>query len=268
LDKYPSAKAVIVVHFGGHAADIPKMQAICQKRGVRIIEDAAHSFPSKLNNVYVGTMGETACFSFYANKTITTGEGGMFLTSNEDLFHRVKVMRLHGIDRDIWKRFTSSKSSWEYDVIAPGYKYNMPDLVAAVGLAQLERAEEFRGKRQICAEFYYRELSDIDSITLPRCDVEMSDHAWHLFPIVLGQKCGISRDDFIVEMNKRGVGLSVHYKPLHRMTYYRERYGHKCEDFPGTEKIWKGTVSLPIYPSLNEDELAYIVGSIRDVLQN
>jgi dTDP-4-amino-4,6-dideoxygalactose transaminase len=271
LNKHNNVKALILVHYGGQAPIISTPEGegivdICQKKHIHLIEDAAHAFPSKFQNQYIGSFGEVACFSFYANKTITTGEGGMLVTNNETIYNRVKVMRLHGINRDIWARFTDNKSSWEYDVIAPGFKYNMPDINAAIGLAQLEKAEYFRINRQRCATFYLNELKEIQSIDLPICYGPMENHSWHLFPIIIRPEATISRNEFIQRMAKEGVGTSVHYKPLHRMTYYKETYNLNPEDFPNTEKIWNGTVSLPVYPDLKEKELKYICQTIKKIL--
>jgi dTDP-4-amino-4,6-dideoxygalactose transaminase len=190
----------------------------------------------------------------------------MLATNDESVAERVKVMRLHGINRDIWDRYTSAGSSWEYDVIAPGYKYNMSDVAAAIGLAQLERADLMRQERERCAKFYFKNLVDVDTIDLPSVRENMADHAWHLFSIVLNKRSRVTRDRFIELMAGKGIGTSVHYKPLHRMTYYKERYGLRPEDFPNAERIWKGCVSLPIYPSLNNEELEYICKTIRNIL--
>ena len=268
---YRDVKTLIMVHFGGHPAQMTRSDGagildVCRRRGIRVIEDAAHAFPTRWAGRMIGTFGDVTCFSFYANKTITTGEGGMLVTENEVVYQRAKVMRLHGINRDVWDRFTADKPSWEYDVIAPGYKYNMSDLAAAVGLAQLERAEEFRRERERCARFYLRELADVPGIDLPPVRVAHADHAWHLFPIVLNQKANLSRNRFIEVLAENGIGTSVHYKPLHRMTYYREQYGLRPEDFPNAERIWEGCVSLPIYPTLSDDDLGYVCETIRQIL--
>ena len=264
-------KAIIVVHYGGQSPILTTPDGkgiidICRRNNITVIEDAAHAFPTKFDGKYIGTFGDVTCFSFYANKTITTGEGGMVITDSEAIYNRVKLMRLHGITRDIWDRFTSITPAWEYDVVAPGYKYNMPDINAAIGLAQLEKAAFFRDQRQRCAAFYYENLNDTKGIDLPRCQGLMSDHSWHLFPIKLTQKANLNRDEFITQMNKAGIGTSVHYKPLHRMTYYKEKYKLNPQDYPNTERIWEGTVSLPIYPSLTEDELNLICQTIRRVI--
>ena len=240
---------------------------ICLKNNIYLIEDAAHAFPTKFGSRYIGSFGDATCFSFYANKTITTGEGGMLVTDNETIYNRAKIMRLHGINRDIWERFTSNKSSWEYDVVAPGFKYNIPDINASIGLAQLEKAENFRYRRQCCAEFYLNELKDITSIDLPVILGPFENHSWHLFPIIIRPESTVSRNEFIKLMANEGIGTSVHYKPLHRMSYYKEVYNLKPEDFPNTERIWNGTVSLPIYPELTNDELKFICQTIRRVLK-
>ncbi len=273
IKKHPLVKFLMVVHYGGQAAEMVSgttrgILEICEEQGIRIIEDAAHAFPARDRGWIVGNLGDVTCFSFYANKTITTAEGGMLCTSDEAIARRARIMRLHGIDRDIWNRYTQANSSWEYDVVAPGFKYNMPDVNAAIGLAQLERAEELRQQRQRCAEFYLEALKDIPCIDLPQLRVDPEDHAWHLFPIVLKPEAPLSRDKFIAQMNAKGIGTSVHYKPLHRMTYYRERYGLRPEDFPNAEKRWQGCVSLPIYPSLSERELLYISGCIGEILNS
>ena len=271
ISENPDVKALILVHYAGQAPLMTTREGdgiidICHRNNITVIEDAAHAFPAKFENRFIGTFGDITCFSFYANKTITTGEGGMLVTDNEEVYKRVKIMRLHGINRDIWERFTSSGASWEYDVVAPGFKYNMPDLNAAVGLAQLEKAGYFRSLRQRCAEFYYSELNDIPVIDLPVCSVPPESHSWHLFPIKIRSESSVSRNDFMKFMSERGIGTSVHYKPLHQLTYYRETYGLKPENYPNAEMIWQSTVSIPIYPELLEDELKYICNTIREIL--
>ncbi len=266
IKKHPDVKAVMLVHYGGQAARMDEIIPLCQKYGLRIIEDAAHAFPTKLNGRYVGSFGDVTCFSFYANKTITTGEGGMLTTDQESIYQRVKTMRLHGINRDIWDRFTSKSGKWEYDVIAPGFKYNMPDINAAIGLAQLERAEEFRVQRQRCAEYYFERLSDLRTIDLPVNRTKSDDHSWHLYPVVLNDRCHIERNSAITALTEKGIGTSVHYKPLHRMTYYRQTYRLNPDDFPNAERMWKGNISLPIFPTMSEAQLDYVVESLKELL--
>ena len=271
LERHPEARALMLVHYGGQAAELVSKNGdgihdICRKHNVTVVEDAAHAFPARIRGKTIGAVGDVACFSFYANKTITTGEGGMLTTHDEEIAKRVRCMRLHGIDRDVWNRFTSDKPSWEYDVIAAGYKYNMPDTAAAIGLAQLERADWLRAERERCARYYFERLADVTCIDLPLLHVDMADHAWHLFHIVLKDEAPVGRNRFIEEMAEAGIGTSVHYKPLHRMTYYRERYHLRAEDYPNAERMWKGCVSLPIYPALTEDDLAYICQTVKSIL--
>jgi dTDP-4-amino-4,6-dideoxygalactose transaminase len=265
--KNPDVKYLIIVHYGGHSANMPEIMKICNQNSIKILEDAAHAFPAKLNGKMVGSFGDVTCFSFYANKTITTGEGGMLVTDNKEIYKRVKTMRLHGINKDIWDRFTAKTPSWEYDVVEAGYKYNMPDVNAAIGIGQLEQAELFRQERQKAVEYYYKHLQQLDSIDLPISHIPLQDHAWHLFPIVLNVKAKISRNKFIELLSDSGIGTSVHYKPLHQMTYYKEKYGLVPEDYPNAEKTWKGNVSLPLYPFMEEDDLEYICSTIIEILK-
>lgn len=268
----PGVKAVVVVHFGGQAAEMVAggesagILGVCRRHGLKVIEDAAHAFPTRLQGRMVGGFGDATCFSFYANKTITTGEGGLLATDDPRVFERARVMRLHGIDRDVWARFTAESACWEYDVIAPGFKYNLPDVAAAIGLAQLERAEELRRERQRCAAFYQEHLGGTAGIDLPVCRGPHQDQAWHLFWLVLNEASRVERNRFIELMNEAGIGTSVHYKPLHRMTYYRERYDLAPEAFPAAERHWRGCVSLPIYPSLTNAELGYVCDTVRRIL--
>jgi dTDP-4-amino-4,6-dideoxygalactose transaminase len=249
-------KAFIPVHLGGQAADMlgddgeDGLLAICRSHGIAVVEDAAHAFPARCAGQMIGSIGDVTCFSFYANKPITTGEGGMVTTNSAKIAQRVRVMRLHGIDRDAWKRYSEVGATWEYDVVAAGYKYNMSDVAAAIGLAQLEKAWFMRKARQSCAEYYFKSLQGVRGIDLPKVIVPMEDHAWHLFPIVLTEESAVSRNEFIDRMTAEGIGTSVHFKPLHRMTYYANRYGLKPEDFPAAEKIWRGNVSLPIWAGM------------------
>lgn len=266
IRKNPDVRYLIVVHYGGQSANMDLIMDVCKAFNIKILEDAAHAFPSKFRDKMVGTFGDATCFSFYANKTITTGEGGMLVTNDEAIYKRVKIMRLHGINRDIWDRFTSNVPSWEYDVVEAGYKYNMPDITAAIGLGQLEQAELLRQERQNVVEYYFHHLADLDMIDLPVSHVPFKDHAWHLFPIVLNNKAPISRNSFIEKMGEAGIGISVHYKPLHQMSYYKQRYNLIQEDYPNAQRTWEGNVSLPLYPFMKEEDLAYICKTIRAIL--
>lgn len=271
LDRDRGIRAVIVVHFAGQPARMlsdtrPGLREVCRSRGVKLLEDAAHAFPARCGGQAVGTLGDATCFSFYANKTITTGEGGMLTTDDEAIAARARVMRLHGIDRDVWDRFTSAKPSWEYDIVAPGYKYNMPDINAAIGLAQLERASAMRDRRQQIAARYIERLAELPALDLPLIHVPPEDHAWHLFVIVVRPEAPVSRDQLIRLLADRGIGTSVTYKPLHRMTYYRDRYALDPAAFPEAERHWRGCLALPIYPGLSDAEIDYVCDILSEVL--
>ena len=264
--EHPDVRYLIVVHYGGQAANMSEIMKICRENNIKILEDAAHAFPASLNGIKVGSFGDITCFSFYANKAITTGEGGMLVTDDELMYKRVKTMRLHGINRDIWDRFTAKLPSWEYDVVEAGYKYNMPDVNAAIGLGQLEQAELFRAERQKAVEYYFSHLAELEMLDLPLSHVPLKDHAWHLFPIVLNAKANITRNTLIEKLSEAGIGTSVHYKPLHHMTYYKERYKLKASDYPNAEKTWQGNLSLPLYPFMTEEDLAYICDTLKQIL--
>ncbi|BDX07664.1 DegT/DnrJ/EryC1/StrS family aminotransferase [Planctobacterium marinum] len=260
--------AVIVVHYAGQSAEMTGLDGICDyctKQEIKVLVDAAHAFPAFDQYGPVGSVGDVTCFSFYANKTITTGEGGMVVTNDSSLAKRIKVMRLHGIDRDVWDRFTKKGASWEYDVVAPGYKYNMPDVNAAIGLAQFKKAEIFRQQRQDIAEYYIGALQTEPSVKMFKSRVPHHQHAWHLFPILI--EAGHDRNLLIEELAKRNVGVSVHYKPIHRLSYYKNTYGLQPERFPNTEAIWKSCLSLPIYPEMTVSQAEYVISSLKNSLE-
>jgi dTDP-4-amino-4,6-dideoxygalactose transaminase len=271
----PRVKAVIPVHYGGQSVRMltdetgPGLLEVARELGLKIIEDAAHAFPARYRagGPRVGSLAETVCcFSFYANKTITSAEGGLLATGSEEAARRIRIMRMHGIDREVWDRFTAKTPAWQYDVVAPGYKYNLPDVLAAIGRAQLERAEEFRRERERCALRYLDALGTLKNLALPRlrAGLTSADHSWHLFPVVLRPE-GPDRNQLLEDLSARGIGTSVHYRPLYRMKYYAERYGLSPEAFPETEKIWAGTFSLPIYPSLADKEIDCICAALAEL---
>jgi dTDP-4-amino-4,6-dideoxygalactose transaminase len=266
--KASNLKAIIPVHFGGHPCDIDTLLRFAKENELKVMEDAAHAIPTRYKGKLIGAFGDITCFSFYANKTMTTGEGGMLCTDDDDIAKRVKVMRIHGINRDVWDRF-STGASWEYDVIAPGFKYNMPDINAALGIHQLKKIDIFREKRQRIAKIYYEELKDIPGLILPRIHCNMEDHSWYLFNVLIDPeetRKGIERNDFIREMTKRDIGSSVHYKPLHRMTYYKNTYVLKPEMFPNAEWVFQRCVSLPMFSAMTDNQLEYLVESIKETL--
>ena len=261
-------KAIIPVHFGGHPCDMDSILELATKNSLKVVEDAAHAIPTRYKGRLIGTFGDVTCFSFYANKTMTTGEGGMLCTDDHEIAKRVKIMRLHGINEDVWDRF-STGASWEYNVVAPGFKYNMPDINAAIGIHQLKKVDLFREKRERIARIYYEELGNITGLILPRINCDMKDHSWYIFIVLMDRdriRHSLGRNEFITEMTKRNIGTSVHYKPLHRMTYYKEKYGLKPEMFPNAELVFEKCVSIPIFSAMTDLQLEYVIESIKDIL--
>lgn len=259
-------KAVIPVHFAGLACNMSEIIAIARKNNIKVIEDAAHSFPTIYNGKYIGTLDTDATvFSFYANKTMTTAEGGMLVSHNADIINRAKVMRLHGISRDAFDRYQSKTPAWFYEVIEPGFKYNMPDISAAIGIHQLKKINIFQAKREAMAEIYFNELKELP-IILPEKAPDNDQHAWHLFTIRLDDSVKISRDDFILEMSKRDIGCSVHFIPLHRHPVWKEKYNLKAENFPIAEKAFNKIVSIPLYTAMTEDDQYRVINAIKEIL--
>ena len=274
IEKYPNASCVIPVHLGGKAARMrgtavaPGLLDLCEMHGLTMVEDAAHAFPAKYDESCAvgGSIGSLACcFSFYANKTITAGEGGMITTEDEEVANRLRRMRLHGIDQPAWDRTHAKDRAWEYDVVAAGYKYNLPDLSAAVGLAQLEQADTFHNARRRIAEKYQQQLAGLPGLRLPVQDAS-TNHAWHLFVVHLDEGAPVDRDGFIEALKADGIATSVHYKPLHHMTYWAARTGVQPEQLPGAESWWKGCVTLPLFPSMRNEEVDAVCTAVRRVL--
>ncbi len=263
-EHYRRVAAVVPVHIGGEPCSIPDILDICRPLRIPVVEDAAHALPSVTESGTAGCFGETGVYSFYATKTITTGEGGMIVTDDDDIADRIRITRLHGIDRPIWDRYTKPKKrGWEYDIVAVGFKYNMPDLAAALGRTQLRKADRFYRRRKQIADRYRNELSRYDFIELPR---DIPGHSYHLFMILLDlTKLDIDRDGFADELASRGIGTSVHYKPLHLMSYYRKRYDLADTDFPNALARYKRTLSLPIYPDLTEEDVTDIIREVTDI---
>jgi dTDP-4-amino-4,6-dideoxygalactose transaminase len=255
--------AIVPVHVGGRACDMEAITAVATRHGVPVVEDSAHAFPVLHRGRMLGTWGDAGVFSFYATKAITTGEGGMVVTRREDLARRIRVMRLHGIDRDVWNRYTAGSGSWEYDVVEAGYKYNLTDLAAAIGVAQLAKAGTFLDLRRRVARAYLAGLGGCDFLDLPE---DTDDNGWHLFVVRLrAEQLSIDRNRFVAELQQRGIGTSVHFIPLHLMSYYCQRYGLRPEDFPVALRLYRAAISLPIYPSLTEEEIARVIAAVCEV---
>lgn len=262
LKKDPSIKGIIPVHIAGHPCDMEAFLELKNQYKIMLLEDAAHSFPVKSNGKFLGCIGDAGVFSFYATKTITTGEGGMIVTNNTEAAKRMSVMRLHGIDREAWDRYTSDKPTWQYSVVDAGFKYNMPDIAASIGREQLKKAAIFLKNRTKIANSYFRELGDLDFLRLPE---QQDNHAWHLFmPRIIPEKLTITRDEFIRNLIIQGIGISVHYIPLHIMPYYQKKYGYKAQDFPETIRAYNAVFSLPVYPGLTDEQLERIISAIKN----
>ncbi|QCT96228.1 DegT/DnrJ/EryC1/StrS aminotransferase family protein [Stutzerimonas degradans] len=259
-------KAIIPVHFAGRSADMRTIIGIARRHGLKVIEDAAHALPATCNGALIGTLdSDVTVFSFYANKTITTGEGGMLVTRDSEIAKRARIMRLHGINRDAFDRFTAKVPSWYYEVVAPGFKYNLTDIAASIGIHQLKKANIFQKKRQAIAERYNSELAGLPLILPP--NAEAGDiHSWHLYVIQLTEDAKVGRDTFIEKMFKQGIGMSVHYVPLHQHPYWRETYTLTPEMFPVSQKIYEHTATLPLYTRMTESDVDRVIGAVKKIL--
>jgi dTDP-4-amino-4,6-dideoxygalactose transaminase len=264
-------RAIIPMHFAGQAGDVEGARALAREFDLRLVEDAAHALPCD----YQGTAGawrrigagssDASCFSFYANKTITTGEGGMLVTDDERLADRVRVMSLHGISKDAWKRYTA-EGSWYYEIIAPGFKYNMTDIAAALGRVQLRKSDRLFEARRKLADTYRARLGDVGEVELP-VELPRRRHAWHLFVIRLRlERLGIDRAAFVDELKRRDICCSVAWLPLHMHPYYRDTYGYRPEDFPESARQWPRVISLPLFPGMSEEQQAAVVGAVREIV--
>ena len=259
-------KAIIPVHFAGMACDMQPIIEIARRHGLKVLEDAAHALPATYQSRLVGSLDTDATvFSFYATKTITTGEGGMIVTRDHAIAERCRAMRLHGISRDAFDRYTSTKPSWHYEVIAPGFKYNLTDIASSIGLQQLKKAWAFQERRQKMAERYDAELADLP-ITLPPQPENDDLHSWHLYAIRLDDSAGISRDEFIQQMSARGIGCSVHFIPLHLHPYWRNAYDLQPHDFPMAWRAYERAVSLPLYTKMTDDDQTRVIEAVKSIL--
>jgi dTDP-4-amino-4,6-dideoxygalactose transaminase len=257
-------KAIIPVHFGGQPCDMDAILEIARRHNLYIIEDAAHALPAKYRGKAVGTIGDITCFSFYATKTITTGEGGMATTQNPEWASRMKMMSLHGISHDAWKRY-AKEGSWYYEVVRPGFKYNLTDISAAIGLEQLKKCDVFAAARKHIAAAYHDAFADMPEIQPPVCAPELQ-HAWHLYVIHLQlERLKISRDQFIEALKEQGIGTSVHFIPLHLHPYYRDTFGYAPNDFPNATQAYQRIISLPIYPRMTEADIGHVIEAVREV---
>lgn len=259
-----NSKVIMPVHFAGRMSDMTTLRAIADKHGLRILDDAAHALPAHHQGVTVGKAGaDVTAFSFYANKTLTTGEGGMLVTADPAIAARARTMRLHGIDRDVFNRFTDPRASWVYDVVAPGFKYNLTDIASALGLVQLQRANDFGRIRTERVARYDAAFTDLPLI-LPPGPAVGDGHSWHLYIVQLTEDAPFNRDDFILALKEQGIGTSVHYRPLHQMTVWKPF----CEGaaFPEADLVFSRCVSLPLFMAMTDAEQDRVIEVVRGIL--
>lgn len=261
----PKTRAIMPVHFAGLACEMNEILAIARKHNLKVIEDAAHSLPTRYKDKIIGTLeSDVTVFSFYATKTITTGEGGMIVTRNAELAKRCKTMRLHGINRDAFDRYTSTKPAWYYEVVAPGFKYNLTDIASSLGIHQLRKADRFQKTRQEMAEKYISAFKGMDLIMPP--GAQPGDlHAWHLFVMRLGDSVKHTRDEFIQKMADLKIGTSVHFIPLHLQPYWKETYKLQDTDFPHALKNFQRAVSLPLYTKMTSADQDRVIAAVKQV---
>ncbi len=259
-------KAIIPVHIGGQPCEMDRILEITRNYNLKVIEDAAHALPARYQGKKVGTISDITCFSFYATKTITTGEGGMATTENPEWADRMRIMSLHGISQDAWKRYTA-EGSWYYEVLYPGYKYNLTDIAAAIGIEQLKRCDQFWEARRTIAAMYDKAFADIPEIRRP-VSIPDVQHAWHLYVIQLElERLRITRNEFIEALKKENIGTSVHFIPLHLHPYYRNTFGYKPQDFPNANAVFERIISLPVYPRMTEANVKDVIAAVRKIIR-
>ncbi len=260
LKKDSSIKAVVPVHVAGNLCNMKALTGLAKKYGVALIEDAAHAFPSKTAGGYGGTFGDAGVFSFYATKTITTGEGGMVCVHNEELAERIKLMRSHGINRTIWERYTDSRASWEYDVTEAGFKCNLPDILSAIGRVQLQKSENFYRKRKKIAEQFTAAFRNYEYFALPP---DGEGNAWHLYLLrLVPETLKIGRDEFARALQEAGLGISVHFIPHFLFTFLKNRYNLQAADFPRAAEKYEHSISLPFWPDMDDSAVTRVIETV------
>jgi perosamine synthetase len=261
----PRTKAIMPVHFGGHPCEMDAIGAVAQRHGLTVVEDAAHALPASYRGRPVGTIGDLTCFSFYATKTITTGEGGMVTTNDATLAEHMRVMSLHGISKDAWKRYTA-EGSWYYEIVRPGFKYNLTDLASSLGRVQLGRCDAFWRRREQIGRRYDAAFAALPEIRRPACRPDVQ-HAWHLYVIQLEEGAlDIGRNAFIEALRAERIGTSVHFIPLHMHPYYRAEYGYEPSDFPVARKAFEQAVSLPIYSRMTDADVDDVIAAVQRIV--
>jgi dTDP-4-amino-4,6-dideoxygalactose transaminase len=258
-------KCILPVHYTGHPCEMDDLKEIARRKNLFVVEDAAHAFPAKYKDQIIGTIGDLTAFSFYATKNITTGEGGM-LTGKPEFIEKARVYSLHGMDRNAWKRYDKG-SSWHYEVIYPGFKYNMTDIQASIGLQQLKKIDGFQKRRREIVDEYDKAFSQYPYFEIP-CQLPDIEHAWQLYVLRLNlETLQIGRDQFIEQLKERNIGTSVHFIPIHLHPYYREKYGLKPEDYPVAYSNFQRIISLPLYPRMSDQDINDVIEAVLDVAE-
>jgi dTDP-4-amino-4,6-dideoxygalactose transaminase len=261
-----NTKAIMPVHMAGQACNMNEIMEIAEEHDLYVFEDAAHAVWSKYDDKMIGSFSDGAAFSFYATKNLCTGEGGMVTTNDDELAEKIKINTLHGISKDVYDRYSKKGASWYYDVVTPGFKYNMPDINAAMGIEQLKKLEDMQLKRKEIEEKYNESFKEIEGINIPHVK-ENIRHAWHLYIILLDlEVLDINRDQFIERLEENDIGSSVHFIPIHYHKYYRENYDYQKGDFPNTEYVFERNISLPFYPSMTEKEINRVIKVVNDLI--
>lgn len=263
----PKTKAIVPVHYAGQACDLDEIYKIADEHNLFVSEDAAHAIYTRYKGNLIGHKPKGAVsYSFYATKNLATGEGGMLVTDNEEIANRARMLVTHGMSRNAWNRYAKG-GSWMYDIEEPGYKYNMFDIQAALGTIQLKRLENMQIRRENIARSYNEAFCNMKAINIPEMTEYTSTHSWHLYVIKINSEiCGIDRNQFINELNERNIGTSVHFIPVHLMSAYKNKYGYKLGDFPQTENWFTDIISIPLYPSMSEADVASVINSVRDIV--
>lgn len=260
----PKTKAIIAVHFAGHPCEMETLVGLARERHLSLVEDAAHCLPSSYRGRKIGSIGDVTCFSFYATKTMTTGEGGMAVTDDPVRAERIRMMSLHGISKDAWNRY-SMEGLWYYEILEPGFKYNLTDIASAIGVEQLKRVGRFLERRQQIRTLYDDAFAELDTIHIPCC-LPHVQHSWHLYPIKLDlEKLKIGRNEFIEHLKEAGIGVSVHFIPLHLHPYYRMHFGFVETDFPIASDAYKRLISLPIYSLMTNADAERVVAAVTKI---
>jgi len=260
-------KAIISVHYAGHPCEMDKILKIANEYGLTVIEDAAHALGATYKGKKIGTIGDFTCFSFYATKNMTTAEGGMVTTDNNELAEKIRIISLHGISKDAWKRY-SSEGSWYYEVLYPGYKYNMTDVQASLGIHQLKKLNHMQKRRVEIARRYNEAFEGLPEIIIP-CVKKYVHHAWHLYPILINTDLlRIDRNKFIEALKTVNIGTSVHFIPLHLHPYYHDKFGFKRGDFPNAEYVYEREVSLPIYPKMTDKDVEDVIIAVKKIVSH